>query len=262
MDLSLKGKRAFLSASSRGIGLGVAQVLAAEGARLHLGARDLVSLERTAKTLEDQYGQAVSFAPLDMSRGPSINEWAQIGLQQLGGADLALVNAGGPPAGAFLGFEEAHWQGAFETNLLSAVRLIRALLPSMTAQGAGSLLCITSTAVKEPLEGLILSNVMRAGVAALVKSLSRELGPQGIRINNLMPGRIDTDRIASLDAAQGQARGTTAAVQRKLAEQSIPLRRYGTIEEMGQAAAFLLSDAASYLSGQSLALDGGLLKAL
>lgn len=261
MDLQLQGKRAFLAASSRGIGLGIAQALAAEGARLFLGGRDPEALQAAARDLSARGAAQVAYAPLDMSQGASISRWVAQGTAEFGGVDLGLINAGGPPAGLFEQFDESHWQAAFESNLLSAVRLVYALLPHIPEQG-GALLSITSMSVKEPIDGLILSNVMRAGVAALVKSLARELGPKNIRFNNLLPGRIDTERIAALDQAMGEKAGIGAAEQRQAAESSIPLGRYGTIEEIGKAGSFLLSEAAAYLTGQNLAVDGGLIKAL
>jgi 3-oxoacyl-[acyl-carrier protein] reductase len=156
--------------------------------------------------------------------------------------------------------EDANWQNAFELTLLSAVRLIRLALPRMRAGGGGSIVCITSSSVRQPIPGLIASNVMRAGVASLVKSLSREFAPDGIRVNNVIPGRLDTDRVRELDIIR--AGGGDPSEIRRLAEKRIPLGRYGDPRELGNAVAFLCSDQASYITGAALQIDGGMIEAL
>jgi 3-oxoacyl-[acyl-carrier protein] reductase len=179
---------------------------------------------------------------------------------KFGGVDGLVVNAGGPPAGGFDDFDDAAWQASFELTLLSSVRMIRAVLPHLRDRGGGSILAVTSSSVKEPIDILLLSNVMRSGVVSLLKSLSRELAPEQIRVNNLVPGRILTDRVKSLDALSAKKSELSAAEQRAMQEQQIPWGRYGTIEEFGRAGAFLLSDAASYITGETLIVDGGSMK--
>ena len=260
MDLKLHGKVALVAGSSRGLGLGVAKALALEGARIHLGARDQESLREAAETLRTETGAEISFSPLDASNGDLIAEWIARGAAEHGGIDMLVANAGGPRAGVFEDFLDDDWQLAFEANLLGTVRMIRMTLPHLRARGGGAVLTITSSTVKEPAELLVLSNVMRSGVTALVKTLATRFAPEGIRFNNILPGRIDTERVRSLDAIRAEREGVSVEELRRHTEKTIPLGRYGTTDEFGRAAAFLLSDAASYITGSSLALDGGVLR--
>ena len=260
MDLKFDGKIAMVAAASRGLGLGVARELAREGATVSIASRDAKSIAKAAEELRAETGARVLSSEMDAGDAASIKDWTARTIAELGGVDMLVANAGGPPAGLFENFDDAAWQSAFEINLLGTVRMIRSALPSMRARGGGSILTITSCSVKEPTDRLILSNVMRSGVTSLVKSLSVQLAPYGIRVNNIMPGSIDTDRVRSLNAMRAEQTGITAEACRAEDEKRIPLRRYGTTEEFGRAAAFLLSQAASYITGTSLALDGGVLK--
>jgi 3-oxoacyl-[acyl-carrier protein] reductase len=176
--------------------------------------------------------------------------------------DLLFANTGGPPAGTALSFDDTAWQNAFELLLLSAVRTVRLVVPSMRTRGGGAILVGTSSTVKEPVPSLALSNVMRAGVTALVKTLSLELAADGIRVNSLMPGRISTDRLAHLDAMHAQKAGITLTEQQERGGRAIPIGRYGDPDEFGRVGAFLLSNAASYITGAALQVDGGLIKGL
>ncbi len=260
MDLKLNGKVAMVAASSKGLGYGIAQALAQEGASISIGSRTEEDIESAAEQLRKETGVSVLASVLDSSEPESIQQWANITLKEFGGVDKLLVNAGGPPTGKFEDFSDNDWQAAFELNLLSAVRMIRAALPSMRERGGGSILTVTSMSVKEPIDMLILSNVMRSGVTSLVKSLSVQLAPDNIRLNNLMPGRINTDRLRSLDGLSSEKQGVPLTQIQAANYAKIPLGRYGTIEEFGRTGAFLLSDAASYITGSSLAVDGGVLK--
>ena len=260
MDLKLNGKVAMVAASSKGLGYGIAQALAQEGASISIGSRTEADIESAAEQLRKETGVSVLASVLDSSEPESIQQWANITLKEFGGVDKLLVNAGGPPTGKFEDFSDNDWQAAFELNLLSAVRMIRAALPSMRERGGGSILTVTSMSVKEPIDMLILSNVMRSGVTSLVKSLSVQLAPDNIRLNNLMPGRINTDRLRSLDGLSSEKQGVPLTQIQAANYTKITLGRYGTIEEFGRTGAFLLSDAASYITGSSLAVDGGVLK--
>ena len=182
----------------------------------------------------------------------TLNTWGRV--------DGILVNAGGPPSKAFTEISDAEWQSAFELTLLSSVRMIRATLPHLTHGSA--ILTITSASVVEPIERLGMSTVMRAGVAGLVKTLADELAPQGIRVNNLIPGRIDTDRVAFLDQQRAQRLNISFEEARAQSLKSIPLGALGTVDEFGKAGAFLLSPAASYITGASLRVDGGMLRSI
>ena len=207
MDLKLNGKVAMVAASSKGLGYGIAQALAQEGSSISIGSRTEADIESAAEQLRKETGVSVLASVLDSSEPESIQQWANITLKEFGGVDKLLVNAGGPPTGKFEDFSDNDWQAAFELNLLSAVRMIRATLPSMRERGGGSILTVTSMSVKEPIDMLILSNVMRSGVTSLVKSLSVQLAPDNIRLNNLMPGRINTDRLRSLDGLSSEKQG-------------------------------------------------------
>ena len=260
MDLKLNGKVAMVAASSKGLGYGVAQALAHEGASLSIGSRTEKDIEAAAEKLRRETGVPVLANVLDSSNPQSIRNWTDATLKEFEGIDKLVVNAGGPPTGKFEDFSDEDWQAAFELNLFSAVRMIRATLPSMRERGGGSVLTITSMSVKEPIDVLVLSNVMRSGVTSLVKSLSVQLATDNIRFNNLMPGRINTDRVRSLDTLNSVKQGVSIKQIQAASHANIPLGRYGTIEEFGSCGTFLLSDAASYITGSSLAVDGGVLK--
>jgi 3-oxoacyl-[acyl-carrier protein] reductase len=261
MKTGLSGKIVFLSAATDGLGFAIARQAVLEGARVFIGSRSeekvRIALEKLAP-LGDASG-----IPLDMASGESIKDWVKAGLALFGGCDALLVNAGGPPPGNFESFgDDSAWQKAFELTLLSAVRLIRESLPALKASGHGSILTITSSAVKEPWPELILSGVMRSGVSSLVKSLSRELGHYGIRVNNIAPGKIMTSRLEKIIRSEAEARDIPYAVQLENTERDIPLGRIGTPDEFAQVAVFLLSDAAGYISGQTVLVDGGITKFL
>jgi 3-oxoacyl-[acyl-carrier protein] reductase len=260
MDLGLQGKVAMVAASSKGLGFGIARELAREGARVSIGARTGPEVLDAAEAIKSETGAKVLANVLDASDPDSIMKWLESTRDAFGDVNRLVVNAGGPPTGTFDDFEDADWQAAFELTLMSAVRMIRAVLPSMRATGEGAILSITSVSVKEPIDFLLLSNVMRSGVTSLAKSLSQQLASENIRVNNLMPGRIDTDRVKSLDVLNAEARDIPVDEVRLVNELGIPLGRYGTIEEFGRLGAFLLSDAASYITGQTLAVDGGSIK--
>ncbi len=260
MDLGLKDKVALLAAASKGLGYGVARAMAREGAHLSICSRDADQVRHAAEKLSAETGAQVLAVPCDVRDAAAVAAWVEQTVARWGRIDALLVNAGGPPALTFKETTDAHWQAAFELTLLSAVRLIRAALPHMPSGSA--ILTITSSSIKEPIERLGLSTVMRAGVAGLVKTLADELAGDGIRVNNLMPGRIDTDRVAQLDQNTAKVRGITFEEARAEAVSKIPLKRLGTIDEFGAAAAFLLSPAAAYITGATLRIDGGAMRSI
>lgn len=248
--------------ASKGLGYAVAKALAAEGVRVSLAARDEAAVERAAEGLRRDSGADVVAVGADLSRADAIARWHGETVSRFGGVDLLFANTGGPPAGTALGFDDDGWQGAFDLLLMSVVRAVRLVVPSMRSRGGGAILVGTSSTVKEPVPNLALSNVMRAGVTALVKTLSGELAGDRIRVNTLLPGRIATDRLTYLDEANAKKAGITSHEQRARALATIPMGRYGDPDEFGRVAAFLLSDAASYITGAALQVDGGLISGL
>ncbi|MDX9882334.1 MAG: SDR family oxidoreductase [Prolixibacteraceae bacterium] len=260
MDLQVKDKVFMVAAASKGLGFGVARELAKNGAIVCISSRTKEEIEQAAQELAKETGAIVFPFAMDASSGKSILLWRDAVADKFGWIDGLLVNAGGPPAGSFGDFSDDDWQQAFNLTLMGAVRMIRAVLPAMKKQQKGSIATVTSLSVKEPIDRLLLSNVFRSGVASLVKSLATELAPYHIRVNNLMPGRIDTDRLRALDESIAKQSGQQLSEVQKQITGKIPLGRYGTTEEFGKAGAFLLSDAASYITGASLQVDGGLVR--
>jgi 3-oxoacyl-[acyl-carrier protein] reductase len=198
----------------------------------------------------------------DVASAEAIEAWHSATVERFGGVDLLVTNSGGPPAGPASGFDDAAWRNAFELLLMSAVRTVRTVLPSMEARGGGSILMLTSSSVKNPIPNLGLSNVLRPAVAALVKTLADELAPRKIRVNQLVPGRISTERLTYLDNANAKRAGITLEEQRKRSTGAIPMGRYGEPAEFARAAAFLLSDAAAYITGATLQVDGGAIRSV
>ncbi|MDE2651738.1 MAG: SDR family oxidoreductase [Chloroflexota bacterium] len=260
MDLGLQNKVALVAASSKGLGYGVARALAAEGARVSLCSRAWQQVGKAAATLRRETGADTLASECDVRDPAQIQAWVDKTVAAWGQVDCLLVNAGGPPAKTVKELSDADWQAAFELTLLSSIRMIAAALPHMRA--GGSILTVTSGSVREPIPRLALSTVMRAGVAGLVKTLADELADDGIRVNNLVPGRIDTDRVAQLDANTSAKLGISIEEVQKRSLESIPLGRYGTIDDFGRAGAFLLSPAASYITGATLRVDGGAARAI
>jgi len=256
MDLGLKGKVAMVAGASRGLGYAVAEALAREGALVSISSSNQASIDEAAKRLgPDAMGTVV-----DVRNGDQIAAWGQKTIERFGGIDLLFTNGGGPPAGAAVSFDDAAWQNAADLLLFSALRMVRVAVPSMKQRGGGSILVSTSGSVKEPIPNLGLSTVLRASVSALAKTLALELAADRIRVNQIIPGRIDTDRVKHLDQLAGQKQGISADEAKKKSIAAIPAGRYGEAAEYGKVAAFLLSDAASYMTGATVQVDGGQLK--
>lgn len=260
MELGIEEKVFMVAASSKGLGFGIARELAKNGAIVCIASRTKQDIEKAAENLRNETGATIHASVFDATSAESIKKWIAEIETSFERIDGLVVNAGGPPAGNFDDFTDDDWQHAFNLTLMSAVRLIRGVLPSMRDSGGGSILTVTSMSVKEPVNRLLLSNVLRSGVSSLVKSLSNELAVENIRVNNLLPGRIDTDRVKSLDKNNAEKSGFSVSEIKKKNESTIPLGRYGNIDEFGKAGAFLLSPAASYITGVSLAVDGGIIK--
>jgi 3-oxoacyl-[acyl-carrier protein] reductase len=262
MELGLKNKVAMVGGASKGLGFAVARALAAEGALVSIASRDGEAVARAADTIARQTGAAVVPVTADLSKADAIAAWHAATIAKFGGVDLLFANTGGPPAGTALGFDDGAWQAAFELLLLSVIRTVRLVVPSMRARGGGAILVGTSSTVKEPVPNLALSNVMRSGVTSLAKTLSVELAPEHIRVNTLIPGRIATDRLRQLDEIGAKKAGVALEEQQARGAATIPMGRYGAPDDFGRVGAFLLSDAASYITGASVQVDGGLIKGL
>lgn len=260
MDLRLKGLRALVTGASRGLGYAVARGLAGEGVQIALNSRDAVKLNQAAAALAAETGVKVAPVPGDVIDPDVPAKLVAEAAQALGGLDLLVTNAGGPPSGRFEGFDDATWQKAIDLSLMCHVRLIRAALPHLRQSRAASVLTVTSYSVKQPIPNLVLSNSVRAATVGLTKSLALELGNEGIRFNSVLPGWTETERVVELMTARAKANGTT--VEEEIAKQAkeSPLGRMGKPEELANAAVFLLSPAAAYITGVMLTVDGGMYK--
>ena len=257
MDLGLRGRVALVTAASKGMGRACAVALGGEGARVAMCARTEADLRGAADEVR-KTGAEVLAVPADVTRGADVTALVDRVAQTFGGVDILVANAGGPPRGFFDELGDEQWQGAFELSLLSTVRLVRAVLPSMRAQRWGRILTIQSVSVKQPLPDLVLSNAVRPGVAGLMKTLASQLGKDNITVNTVCPGRIMTDRFLSGMKVHGLSRDDYLARQ----STDIPLGRIGTPEEFASVVTFLASERASYVTGVAIQVDGGLVRGL
>jgi 3-oxoacyl-[acyl-carrier protein] reductase len=263
VDLNLKGRVGLVNAASRGLGRGIAEALAAEGARLVISSRSHEAIERTAAEISSTYGAEVVPVADDVSGPGAAERLVGAAVERFGQLDILVNNSGGPPAGAFGDFDDAAWQRAFELLLLNVVRMVRAALPHLRSSGHGRIINVASTSVRQPIRGLLLSNSLRAGVAGLAKTLADELAPDEITVNTVLPGRILTDRLREGFAARARTLGVPVdELARAEVAQEVPLGRVGEPEDMGKLVAFLCSDAAGYITGQMVAVDGGQLRGI
>ena len=262
MDRGLQGKVARVMAASKGLGRAVATELAREGAHVVISSRDEDALAQTATEIEGETGASVGHRAADITRPEDVRALVSHAAERFGGVDVLVNNTGGPPAGTFDDFDDEGWQYAFELVLLSLIRAVREVLPSMRERGGGRIVNIASSSIRQPIENLILSNTYRAGISGLAKSLAIELAPDGILVNTIGPGRISTARSQSMDASRAEAMGVSVDEVRGQVESQIPLGRYGTPEELARVAAFLASPANSYVTGQAILVDGAMVRAL
>ncbi len=263
MDLGLKGKVAMVGGASRGLGYAVAEALAREGATVSISSTTPASIDAAATRIAAASGGADVLAmPVDVRQADQIAAWGRKTIERFGGVDLLFTNAGGPPSGPAIGFDDAAWQNAIDLLLFSTLRMVRAAVPSMRERGGGSILMSTSASVKEPIPNLGLSTVLRASVSALAKTLALELAGDKIRVNQIIPGRIDTDRVKQLDEIAATKQGITADAAKARSMAAIPLGRYGDAAEYGRVAAFLLSGAADYMTGATVQVDGGMIRSV
>ena len=261
MDLQLKDKRALVIGASRGLAYAVAWTLAREGCMVAINSRDGNKIKAAAEKLATETGARVVGLAGDVSEVSTAEDLVKSTVEVLGGLDILITNAGGPPSGSFELFDDATWQKAVDTSLMSHVRLIRAALPHLRKSQSASVLTMTSYTVKQPVPNLVLSNSVRAATVGLTKSLAMELGKQNIRFNSIMPGWTQTERVIELMAFRAQNNNTT--IEEETAQQTaeIPLGRMGQPQEFANAAVFLVSPAASFIHGVALPVDGGIIKA-
>lgn len=253
MDLGLDGRVYILTGASKGLGAACARALVAEGARLVVSSRDQSRLDAFTSTTPNDQVIGVSG---DLADAGLSSRLCAAAIGRFGRLDGALISVGGPPAGGTAELTDDQWRGAFDSVFLGPVRLARSVVDTADIEGA-SILFVLSTSVRSPVAGLAASNGLRPGLAMVAKTLADENGIHGVRVNSLLPGRIDTDRVRELDAATGDREDA-----RLRSERAIPLGRYGMPEEFARVAAFILSPAASYVTGSAIAVDGGATRAL
>ncbi len=260
MDLGLRGRVALVCGGSSGLGYAVAELLLGEGVRVALNGRDRAKLDGAASKLSS-LGEVRSF-PADVSRAAECSALVSRVHDTMGGPEIVLCNSGGPPPGPFEAHDEAAWQAALESSLLSAVHLSRAAVPHMRAGRWGRILCLTSVAARQPSSALILSTTARAGVLGFSKALSDEVAADGITVNVLCPGLFSTDRLRELAEVRGRKDGRP--VERVLADmgEGLPIRRIGTPEELAAAVVFMASEPARYITGTVLSVDGGMTRSI
>jgi 3-oxoacyl-[acyl-carrier protein] reductase len=262
MDLGLQGKVALLSASSKGLGKACAMELVREGTNVMITGRNEAELQKTTQELQSLSAGQVAYTVCDITNKDDIVEAVRATIEQFGQIDILINNAGGPPTGGIEKLTDEDWLKAFELNLLSYVRFIREVIPFMKEQKGGRIINLASSSVKQPIPGLMLSNTFRTGIVGLAKTLSLELAPYHILVNTVSPGRIGTERIEELDAIKAKQQGISIEQVREESKKTIPLGRYGEVEEFGKTVAFLASDASSYITGTSLLVDGGMVKGI
>jgi 3-oxoacyl-[acyl-carrier protein] reductase len=262
MDLKLRGKRALVTGASRGLGFATARGLAQEGCRVAINSRDHEKLANAAMKISEETGVDVFPLAGDVSDPRVPERLVKLAVEAMGGLDLLVTNAGGPPPGKFEAIDDATWQKAIDSSLMSHVRLVRAALPELRQSKAASVLAITSYSVKQPIPNLLLSNSVRAATIGLIKTLALEVGGEGIRFNSILPAWTETERVYELMVGRANAAGITVEAEIARQAKESALGRMGTPEEFANAAVFLLSPAASYITGVMLTVDGGLYKGM
>ncbi len=255
------GKVALVLAASQGLGRASAESLAAAGFDVAVCSRTEAGVAATVSALE-ALGVRASGIPTDVTDADQLEALFAHVDATFGRLDVLVTNAGGPPAGGFEQLDDAAWSKGYELTLMSTVRAIRLAIPHMRAAGYGRIIVIGSSSVRRPIPGLLLSNAYRPALAGIVKSLAVDLGPEGITVNMVSPGRILTERVQEIDAKRAESQGIDASEVRRASEATIPFGRYGDPVELGAAVAFIASPGASYMTGQSLLIDGGLVPTL
>ena len=260
MDLGINDRAAIVTASSRGMGRAIAGALAAEGCRLAICSRNSDEIAAVAQEIHAEHGVEVFQSAVDVSDTTAVAEFVENSRKKLGPISIVVANAGGPPAGRFEDFEKEDWLSAFRLNFFSTWALIQACLEDMKRQEWGRVVTLTSTSVKQPIDGLILSNSVRASVLGMLKTLAAEYGPHNILFNNVGPGLINTDRLRSIAGRRAKAAGINREQMIEQLASQCALKRVGQPQEFADVVAFLCSERVSYVTGSSLMIDGGLVK--
>ncbi len=260
MDLGLRGAKVLVTAASQGLGAATARRFSQEGAKVVISSRRLDVLQQVASSIVEETGNPLFTHVADVTDPIAIQRLIKNAVDTLGGLDILIINAGGPPSGGFDALDNEAWRSATELTLMSAVNLVREALPHLKASQLPAVLAIASVSVKQPVENLMLSNSIRPAVIGLMKTLSQEYGAFGVRFNSILPGVTETERIDDLMNARASKNGTTPDEERIKAGAVVPLGRMGKPEEFANVAVFLCSPAASYVNGVALAVDGGALK--
>jgi 3-oxoacyl-[acyl-carrier protein] reductase len=262
MQTGLQGRSVIVAASSQGMGRATAEAFAAEGARIAMCARNEKTLRAAADEIRSKYKNEVYAQVLDVTDVEGVHVFVSAVAERYGGVDVCVANAGGPPAKNFLSITMEEWRKAIEVNFLSVVHLAREVIPHMQKRRWGRFITITSTSVRQPIPDLVLSNSVRPSVVGLVKSLAQEFGKDGILVNNVAPGYTATERLSELSSVRALAAGVSEEEIRNRWAADVPLRRLGRPEEIADAIVWLASERASYITGQTILVDGGIYKGM